>query len=121
MEGQQVPAWGPDPDNKGKDLCLFTSILILLKTSIQPERLLQIPSRSLQGMRKFRLISLIPILAAKGIVSNNKLSRHNFNLRLSSQITSKLSFDGKVTYLSENIENRQQTGEAFANSATPHI
>jgi TonB dependent receptor len=54
-------------------------------------------------------------VGASGIVDNNKLRRNNFNLRLSNQLGEKLSLDTKITYLNERIDNRQQTGEAFAN------
>lgn len=114
MDGQQVQAWGPDPDNKGKTYAYspqpdsykdFYSTGTSLANSVSLTA----------GNEKVQTYFSYTNTSAKGVVSNNKLSRHNFNLRLSSQITSKLSFDGKVTYLSEKIENRQQTGEAFAN------
>lgn len=53
--------------------------------------------------------------AAKGIIDNNKLKRHNANLRFSNQFNEKLSLDAKVNYLNEKIDNRQRTGEAFDN------
>ncbi|MCF0060917.1 SusC/RagA family TonB-linked outer membrane protein [Dyadobacter chenwenxiniae] len=114
MDGQQVAAWGPDPDNKGKTYAYspqpdsykdFYSTGTSLANSVSLTA----------GNEKVQTYFSYTNTSAKGVVSNNKLSRNNFNLRLSSQITSKLSFDGKVTYLSEKIENRQQTGEAFAN------
>ncbi|MCF0073229.1 SusC/RagA family TonB-linked outer membrane protein [Dyadobacter sp. CY261] len=114
MDGQQVPAWGPDPDNQGKTYAYSPNPdsykdFYSTGTSIANSVALN------AGNEKVQTYFSYTNTTAKGIVSNNKLSRHNFNLRLSSQITSKLSFDGKVTYLSEKIENRQQTGEAFAN------
>ncbi|WP_353721521.1 SusC/RagA family TonB-linked outer membrane protein [Dyadobacter sp. 676] len=114
MEGQQVPAWGPDPANAGKTYAYspnpdsykdFYSTGTSLANSVSLTA----------GTEKIQTYFSYTNTTARGIVSNNKLSRHNFNLRLSSQITSKLSFDGKVTYLSEKINNRQQTGESFAN------
>ncbi|WP_342087065.1 SusC/RagA family TonB-linked outer membrane protein [Dyadobacter sp. OTU695] len=114
MEGQQVPAWGPDPDNKGKTYAYSpqpNSYKDFYSTGTSIANSVALTA----GNEKVQTYFSYTNTAAKGIVSNNKLSRHNFNFRLSSQITSKLSFDGKVTYLSEKIENRQQTGEAFAN------
>jgi TonB-linked SusC/RagA family outer membrane protein len=114
MDGQQIPAWGPDPANVGKTYAYspqpdsykdFYSTGTSLANSVSLTA----------GSEKVQTYFSYTNTSAKGVVSNNKLSRHNFNLRLSSQINSKLSFDGKVTYLSEKIENRQQTGEAFAN------
>lgn len=114
MEGQQVAAWGPDPANKGKTYAYSPnpdSYKDFYSTGTSLANSLSLTA----GNEKVQTYFSYTNTTAKGIVSNNKLSRHNFNLRLSSQITSKLSFDGKITYLSEKIENRQQTGEAFAN------
>ncbi len=114
MDGQQVAAWGPDPANKGKTYAYspnpdsykdFYSTGTSLANSVSLNA----------GNERVQTYFSYTNTHAKGVVSNNKLDRHNFNLRLSSQVTSKLSFDGKITYLNENIENRQQTGEAFAN------
>jgi len=114
MDGQQVAAWGPDPDNKGKTYAYSpqpNSYKDFYSTGTSLANSVSLTA----GNEKVQTYFSYTNTSAKGVVSNNKLSRHNFNLRLSSQITSKLSFDGKVTYLSEKIENRQQTGEAFAN------
>ncbi|SDE96922.1 TonB-linked outer membrane protein, SusC/RagA family [Dyadobacter soli] len=114
MDGQQVPAWGPDPANVGKTYAYSPnpdSYKDFYSTGTSIANSVSLTA----GNEKVQTYFSYTNTSAKGIVSNNKLGRHNFNLRLSSQITSKLSFDGKVTYLSEKIENRQQTGEAFAN------
>jgi TonB-linked SusC/RagA family outer membrane protein len=114
MDGQQVAAWGPDPANKGKTYAYSpqpNSYKDFYSTGTSIANSVSLTA----GNEKVQTYFSYTNTTAKGVVSNNKLSRHNFNLRLSSQITSKLSFDGKVTYLSEKIDNRQQTGEAFAN------
>ena len=114
MDGQQVAAWGPDPDNKGKTYAYSpqpNSYRDFYSTGTSLANSVSLTA----GNEKVQTYFSYTNTSAKGVVSNNKLNRNNFNLRLSSQITSKLSFDGKVTYLSEKIENRQQTGEAFAN------
>lgn len=49
--------------------------------------------------------------AIQGIVPTNDLTRHNITLRMSSQITKKISTDAKVTYINQEIENRPRTGE----------
>lgn len=46
-----------------------------------------------------------------GIISNNKLIRNTFNLRISNQITKRLSTDAKVTYVAQNIDNKIKVGE----------
>ena len=50
----------------------------------------------------------------QGIVPKNNLMRHTVNLRLSNQISSKFSTDAKVTYISQDIDNRPRTGEENA-------
>jgi TonB-linked SusC/RagA family outer membrane protein len=47
----------------------------------------------------------------KGIVPNNDMVRHNVTLRMSSQITSKISTDAKITYIHQEITGRPRTGE----------
>ncbi|MCC6288129.1 MAG: SusC/RagA family TonB-linked outer membrane protein [Chitinophagaceae bacterium] len=50
-----------------------------------------------------------------GIVDNNKFLRHNFNFRVTGNITDKLSFDTKVTYFDQKADNYVRAGEDFAN------
>ena len=50
----------------------------------------------------------------QGLVPGNDLTRHTINLRLSNQISSKLSTDAKVTYISQSIVNKPRTGEENA-------
>jgi TonB-linked SusC/RagA family outer membrane protein len=50
----------------------------------------------------------------EGIVPNNDMTKHIGNLRISNQITSKLSTDAKVTYLYHDIKGRPRTGEENA-------
>lgn len=44
-------------------------------------------------------------IRAQGIMQNNDLNRHNLNLRLNNQISSKFSIDAKLTYNTEKVEN----------------
>jgi len=52
--------------------------------------------------------------ALQGTVPKNDLVRHTINLRASNQITSKLSTDAKITYISQKIDNKPRTGEENA-------
>jgi len=51
----------------------------------------------------------------KGIVDNNNFLRHNFNFRVSGNVTDKLSFDTKITYFDQQADNYVRSGEDFAN------
>lgn len=44
-------------------------------------------------------------IRAQGIMENNDLNRHNINLRVSNNISKKLSIDTKLTYNFENVDN----------------
>ncbi len=50
----------------------------------------------------------------EGIVPRNDLLRHTVNLRIANQIGKRFSTDAKVTYMSQDIENRPRTGEENA-------
>src|SRR4051812_8857432 len=50
----------------------------------------------------------------EGIVPKNNLLRNTVNLRVSSQISSRFSVDGKITYINQKIKNRPRTGEENA-------
>jgi TonB-linked SusC/RagA family outer membrane protein len=50
----------------------------------------------------------------QGTVPGNDLMRHTINLRLSNQISSKLSTDAKVTYTNQSVLNKPRTGEENA-------
>ncbi len=49
---------------------------------------------------------------AQGIVKGNDLDRHNLNLRLTSDLSSKLKLDIKTNYIFQKIENAYNTGES---------
>ncbi|MEO8584412.1 MAG: carboxypeptidase-like regulatory domain-containing protein, partial [Flavitalea sp.] len=44
-------------------------------------------------------------IQAQGIMRNNNLNRHIFNLKVSNNVTSRLSIDAKVTYINETTDN----------------
>jgi hypothetical protein len=50
-----------------------------------------------------------------GIVDNNKFNRHNFNFRVGMNLTDRLSFDAKITYLGRKATNYVRSDEDFSN------
>ncbi len=50
----------------------------------------------------------------QGTIPGNDLTRHTINLRLSNQISSKLSTDAKITYINQSVVNKPRTGEENA-------
>jgi TonB-linked SusC/RagA family outer membrane protein len=52
---------------------------------------------------------------AAGIVPNNNLQRHNFSLRVTNQLSKRLSIDSKLDYARQNIDNKLEEGESNFN------
>ncbi|MEO6313728.1 MAG: SusC/RagA family TonB-linked outer membrane protein [Chitinophagaceae bacterium] len=50
----------------------------------------------------------------QGVVPGNDLNRNIINLRISNQISKRLSTDAKITYINQKIDNRPRTGEENA-------
>lgn len=48
---------------------------------------------------------------AQGVLEDNKLSRHNFNLRLTTELLKKLNMDFKITYFRQHIKDKPVTGD----------
>jgi TonB-linked SusC/RagA family outer membrane protein len=114
MTGQPVAWWGPDPDNAGKTYNMTPqphNYHDFYSTGSQLSNSVAITG----GTDKTQTYFSYTNVGAKGIVDNNKLNRHIANLRITSKLNDRLSIDTKLTYLNEEIQNRQQTGEAFAN------
>lgn len=114
LDGSQKPTWSKDPADAGKTL----------PYAAQPNNYKDfysngnnyVNSLSLSGgTGKTQVYFSYTNTLARGIIDNNKLKRHNVNLRLSNQFGERLSLDAKVSYLNEKIDNRQRTGEAFDN------
>lgn len=114
LDGTQKPTWSKDLADAGKTLAY----------SPQPNNYKDFYSTGSNyvnsialngGTGKTQVYFSYTNTAAKGIVDNNKLKRHNVNLRLSNQFGERLSLDAKVNYVNERIDNRQRTGEAFDN------
>jgi TonB-linked SusC/RagA family outer membrane protein len=114
MTGQSVAAWGPSPSAVGATYNMSPQVGSygdFYGTGTQLSNSLTLTG----GTDKMQTYFSYTNVNATGIVDNNKLRRHNFNLRLNNQLSSKLTMDTKITYLKEEVDNRQQTGEAFAN------
>ena len=115
MNGQSVALWGPNPANTGKNYNM----------TAQPDNYKNFFNAGKQfsnslaftgGNEKAQTYFSYTNVNATGILDNNKLGRNTLNLRVSGKVSPKLSYDSKVTYLKEDIDNRQQTGESFSNN-----
>ncbi|WP_291402469.1 SusC/RagA family TonB-linked outer membrane protein [Daejeonella sp.] len=115
MTGQSVALWGPVPSNVGKNYNM----------TAQPDNYKDFFNSGKQfsnslaftgGNEKVQTYFSYTNVNATGILDNNKLGRNTLNLRVSGKVSPKLSYDSKVTYLKEDVDNRQQTGESFSNN-----
>lgn len=115
MTGQSVPLWGNDPADIGKVYNMTAqpdNYKDFFATGKQLSNSLSFSS----GNEKVQTYFSFTNVTASGILDNNKLVRNTLNLRVSGTVSSKFSYDSKVTYLKEDIDNRQQTGETFSNN-----
>lgn len=48
---------------------------------------------------------------AQGLLQENKLTRHNFNLRLTTELIRKLNMDFKITYFNQYLKDKPVTGD----------
>lgn len=52
---------------------------------------------------------------AAGVVPNNYLNRHSVNLRITNNLTERLTLDAKINYIRQDIDNELALGENFSN------
>ncbi len=52
----------------------------------------------------------------QGILRSNRLHRHNISYRVNSQVFGNVSLDAKINYINQRVDDRQPTGENYANT-----
>lgn len=115
MTGQSVALWGGDPADAGKTYSMTpqpNNYKDFYSTGNQLSNTLSFSG----GNEKAQTYLAYTRSDAKGIIDNNTLTRNILNLRITGKVSPKLSYDSKVTYLKEDIGNRQYTGEAYQNN-----
>src|SRR5690606_4483374 len=63
------------------------------------------------GNEKMRTFFSYGNVKAQGIVRNNDMTRHNIDLKIDNNLSKKLSFTTKVSYIYQEIDNMPHTGE----------
>ena len=63
------------------------------------------------GSDKIRTFFSYGNVRAAGILRNNDMTRHNIDLKIDNNITSKLSITAKVSYIYQELNNMPKTGE----------
>ncbi len=64
------------------------------------------------GNDKMRTFFSYGNTTAEGILRNNDMTRHNVDLKLDNNISKKLSFSTKISYIYQEVNNMPATGEA---------
>lgn len=108
MDGRMVETWSLDPSRKGETYAFSPqegNINDMLKTGFTHTENLQV---AFNGERTRTFISATNTMAT-GVLPNNKLDRKNFLMKVSGDISSKLSVDGKLGYLYEINDNPTRT------------
>ncbi|MGN7720228.1 SusC/RagA family TonB-linked outer membrane protein [Chitinophaga sp. 22620] len=67
------------------------------------------------GSEKARTLFTYTHTNGEGILPENELSRHNAALRITNQLTSRLTLDVKLDYMKQKISNRLDEGESSFN------
>jgi TonB-linked SusC/RagA family outer membrane protein len=113
MDGQMVDHWSPDSEWAGIQYAYspHNNFEEFFQTGLNVANTLTLTG----GNEKARSIFSYTNTVAKGIVESNKLMRHNVNIRVDGNLTDKFSFDIKLTYLNQAVDNRLSNGDDFNN------
>ncbi len=116
MEGQQVAHWTPDVNSsKYGTTYAFSPHPNNLKDFFQLGTNLTNTLAITSGKQDIQTYFSYSNTDSKGIVPGNELKRNNVNLRITSQLSKKLTLDTKLTYFHQRVLDRVSTGDDFSN------
>ncbi len=114
LDGTMVAAWSQDPAKAG------TTYPFLAQKNVR-EGLFQTGHNSATNLsvttsgKKTQTAFNYTYTDATGIIPNNALQRHNITVRMTNQLSKRLSLDSKLDYAKQNIDNRLDEGESSYN------
>src|SRR5699024_3013061 len=114
MDGREVAYWSPDPTLEGETYS-FLPQPNNVKDAFQRGYNSATNLTASVGGENTQTFFSYTFTKATGIVPENAMDRHNLNLRITSQLTDRLSLDSRLAYVRENIDNQLATGENFSN------
>src|SRR5699024_6010979 len=112
MDGREVAYWSPDPTLEGETYS-FLPQPNNVKDAFQRGYNSATNLTASVGGENTQTFFSYTFTKATGIVPENAMDRHNLNLRITSQLTDRLSLDSRLAYVRENIDNQLATGENF--------
>jgi TonB-linked SusC/RagA family outer membrane protein len=104
MEGQMVDNWTLDPSLTGSQYALNPQPNNIKDALQQGSNLASNLTMSLGGEKTQALFSYT-YTKGEGTLPGNTLDRHNVSLRVTSELSERFSFDSKVDYMQQKIEN----------------
>ncbi len=115
LDGRMVEHWSPDPNLDGPAQYPFIAHPNNFKDFFTTGSNIANTLAVNTGNEKSQLYFSYTNTQAQGIVPNNNMHRNNFNLRITSKLSKRLSLDAKLTYFNQTINNIVHTGDDFAN------
>ena len=112
--GQMVDSWSPDPNFAGPAQYAY-NYHDNFKDFFQTGHTLANSLTLTGGGDNIHALFSYANTIAQGIVSTNSMRRNNFNLRVNGSLSDKLSFDAKLTYINQIVDNRMATGDNYNN------
>ncbi|GJM28044.1 MAG: SusC/RagA family TonB-linked outer membrane protein [Cyclobacteriaceae bacterium] len=114
MDGQLVDHWSPNPNFEGPAQYAFSphnNFEDFFRTGSNLANTLTLTGGSDDVRGYFSYTNTL----TKGIVPTNDLQRNNVNVRVDGKLSEKLSFDAKITYFNQKVDNRLATGDSYFN------
>ncbi|MDO5979579.1 SusC/RagA family TonB-linked outer membrane protein [Flavivirga spongiicola] len=119
LNGQSVTAWQPlhNPDYAGPATYTYVAqpnnVIDFFDTGYNLANSISVTvgKEQIQGYFSYTNTT------AEGIVGGNRLDRHNLNLRLTSNLTDKLTLDAKANFILQDLNNPLKTGETSTGEA----
>lgn len=114
MDGRQVDTWSLDPADAGKQYSYLPD-RNARENLYQNGRNFATNLSVSTGSERSKTLFTYTHTSGEGVLPGNELSRHNAALRVTNQLTKKLTLDTKLDYMKQKISNRLDEGESSFN------
>lgn len=116
MTGQMVDHWSPDPNWAGPAQHAYQAYPDMMKDFYSTGMNLANTLAVNTGNEQTQAYISYTNTQSQGIMPNNKLRRNNFNVRLTSNLSKKLTVDAKLSYINQEIDNSIMSGDNTRNT-----